>query len=237
MPSKEQELPAKNPGPQDDPFRLWAVSLNGALEEPIANGHDGALSERSRNGGASEATTRADSSQSPDAQPQGDKKYRDEWLAALRRRVRIENERRLLKQEAMSQALEEFNRLHAPVERKWSKPNRPRRVDKYETLLWRYAEKEILHEPEEAGPSVNGDSRHRVDPDPQSAEPLLGENGFRTWPGPASDEVTLPPEGSHMLLLLPNLPPPGPSWGRRAKRQLAKGKTIIKRYARLIRRD
>src|SRR5205814_6539684 len=94
---KEQELAAKNSDPDDDPFQLWAVSLNGALAKPIvANGDNGGAPERQRNGGSSPAaTTSAASRESRDVHPPVDKKHRDDWLASLRRRVRIENERRL----------------------------------------------------------------------------------------------------------------------------------------------
>src|SRR6266480_7730565 len=141
---KEQDLAAKDPDPQDNSFHLWAASLNGALEEPVgANGH---------NGGAPEGQTNVQSPEGPTSRKSRldntpiDDKDPDDWLVAVRRRVRIENERRLLEREAVSHALEEFGRVHAPVEARWSAPTRVRRLDKYETLLLRPAEREALPE-------------------------------------------------------------------------------------------
>ena len=200
---KEQELAAKNPDPEDDPFQLWAVSLNGALAEPsVANGDNGGVPERQRNGGFPAAT--AASRESRDVHSPVDKQDPDDWLDALRRRVRIENERRLLEQEAVSQALEEFGRVLAPVEARWGTPTPVRHVHKYETLLWRFAETRAIPQPEEAGLSENQDSRHDADAGQQSHEPALGQNDVGTEEVLASDDVTLPDRRSYMPMLLPN---------------------------------
>lgn len=235
---KEQEFPVRACSEQgDDPFRLWAESLSDALGETIAvEGPDNITGKVShRNGGSSKVAKTAIALAAEDDRQPRDIEAEQDWLGATRRRVRLENERLLLKQEAMRQALEELGRLHSAVEARRTKANGgPHRSEvPDETAIWLYAENESTHQTKAAVQTA------RRDDEPGSA-PKANQQ-IQLWSSqltprvPDSNNVQIRPPARTLRMLLPNPQHQEASVGR-ATLFLDKWKGRIIRYRRLLSR-